>query len=440
MNLKKATFHRIFPKSFRRKLKESIVTPIENFKFPEIVSELYDSIKDHTYHPNKPREYIIANKHNYVARIIPTFYARDYILYYFVTKMLETELAINRVEGTYGGWTLGNELRFKEENDEFYLSDYAPANSFNPFLWMSNWQDFQKKAYFYSKSGDFKYIIKFDIANFYNSINLNLLIRKIYLITPLTKRFYSELLSHFLFSWNKKIEGYVIKNIGLPQDEIGDCSRILANFFLQEYDEKIFELCNQKKAKYLRYADDQLIFAETEESAKSILFEASKYLFKIDLIINSSKVKEYPSLDDFNIYWAFDIFDLLANKEDKILINQGIKLYLDRKKSEQDFREHSVLKKIVSLDFKLIEPQYRHRILSDLFQEEFLANSDSWMLNKIYNNLIEEDKANFIETLKKLVEKIHFNSFHYNLILFFNKASIPFDEKLIRRKIKQYSF
>ncbi len=440
MNLNKNTFHNVFPRSFKKKLKESVVTPNENFDFKETVSELYNAIKDHTYHPNKPREYIIANKHNYVARIIPTFYARDYILYYFVIKMLEPELAINRVEGTYGGWTLGNELKFKEEKDNFFLTEYAPWNSFNPFLWMSNWQDFQKKAYGFSKSGDFKYIIKFDIANFYNSVNLNLLIRKIYLITPLSKRFYSELLSHFLFSWNKKIEGYVSKNIGLPQDEIGDCSRILANFFLQEYDEKLFELCKQNEARYLRYADDQLIFADSEDTAKRILFEASKFLFRIDLIINSSKVKEYPNMEEFNTYWAFDIFDLLADKENKNLINQGIKLYLERKEKKLEFREHSVLKKIVSLDFKIIEPQYRHRILSDLFQEEFLSNSDSWMLGKIYNNLVNEDKENMIEILNKLIEKIHFNSFHYNLILFFSKFRISFNEVLIREKIKEYSF
>ena len=60
--------------------------------------------------------------------------------------MLEDEIAKNRVEGTYGGWRLGNKIRFMEENDDYYLEGYAGYNSFNPFLWTKNWQDFQKKS------------------------------------------------------------------------------------------------------------------------------------------------------------------------------------------------------------------------------------------------------------------------------------------------------
>ncbi|WP_158666940.1 reverse transcriptase domain-containing protein [Leptospira venezuelensis] len=421
-------------------MKESIVTPSENIQFNELIRDLYYSIKDHTYHPQKPREYIIANKHNYVARIIPTFSARDYCLYYFVIKMLEAEIAVNRVEGTYGGWTLGNQLRLKENEEEIYLNDYAMPSSFNPFLWMQNWQEFQKKAYSFSRSGEYKYIIKYDIANFYNSINLNLLIRKIFLITPFAKRFYAELLSHFLFSWNKKIEGYVSKNIGLPQDEIGDCSRILANFYLQEYDEKIFNLCKKYGAKYLRYADDQLIFANSEEIAKRILFEASKDLFKMDLIINSSKVKEFPDMQEFNDYWAFDIFDLLADKENEELINKGIEIYYKRKDDEVEFRSFSVLKKIVSLDFDKILPHLKYRVLSELFNQEFLSNSDYWMLSKIYKNVGANDRRNLLEILDSLIPKIHFNSYHYNLIVFYQKNNLNFNEKKVRSFISEYSF
>jgi hypothetical protein len=193
---------------------------------------------------------------------------------------------------------------------------------------MKNWQDFQKKAYQYSKMDDYEYYIKFDISNFYNSINLDLLIRKIYLSIPLSKRFYGELLSHFLYNWNKKLEGYVDKKIGIPQDEIGDCSRILANFFLQEYDKKMYELCNSYNSTYLRYADDQIIFCKNKNQARHILFEASKILFKNDLILNSSKVIEYTSEKEFNDYWAFELFDLLADKDNKEYLNKAAEEYL----------------------------------------------------------------------------------------------------------------
>ena len=164
MTLDKFSFNKIFSSSFKRKLKESIVPFVSPINHNEILSELYDEIIDNVYHPSKPRQYIIANKHNYVARIIPTFEARDYYVYYFCIKMLEEHIAINRVEGTYGGWTLGNKIQLKEYDDTFLLNEYAPYNTFNPFLWMSNWQDFQKKAYQYAQKSDYNYYIKFDRA------------------------------------------------------------------------------------------------------------------------------------------------------------------------------------------------------------------------------------------------------------------------------------
>ncbi len=270
------SFKKIFPKSFVKKLKESIVPFNSPIKKEKILEELYTDITSFIYNPSLPREYIVSNKHNYVARIVPTFNAKDYFLYYLCLKMLEDEIAENRVEGTYGGWRLGNKIKLKEEMEEYYLDVSAAGNSFNPFLWMQNWQDFQKKVYQYSEVDDYKYIIKFDISNFYNTINLELLNRKIYLIAPHQKRFYAELLFHFLCNWNKKFEGYSYKLVGLPQDEIGDCSRILANFYLQDYDESMKELCDTNNAKYWRYADDQIIYSNDKMTGRQILFEASK--------------------------------------------------------------------------------------------------------------------------------------------------------------------
>lgn len=173
------SFKKIFPKSFVKKLKESIVPFNSPIKKEKILEELYTDITSFIYNPSLPREYIVSNKHNYVDRIVPTFNAKDYFLYYLCLKMLEDEIAENRVEGTYGGWRLGNKIKLKEEMEEYYLDVSAASNSFNPFLWMQNWQDFQKTVYQYSMVDDYKYIIKFDISNFYNTINLELLNRQI---------------------------------------------------------------------------------------------------------------------------------------------------------------------------------------------------------------------------------------------------------------------
>lgn len=118
-------------------------------------------------------------------------------------------------------------------------------------------------------------------------------------------------------NWNKTFEGYSYKLVGVPQDTIGDCSRISANFYLQDYDESMKELCDTSNAKYLRYADDQIIYSNNKMTGRQILFEASKCLFKIGLDINSGKVVEFDSREQFNQYWAFEIFELLDDKKNK---------------------------------------------------------------------------------------------------------------------------
>ncbi len=430
------SFKNFFSPKFTQKLKESIVPfndPIEKNK---ILSELYNKINSFTYHPLHPREYIVLNKHNQVPRIVPTFHAEDYFLYYFCLKMLEDEIAENRVEGTYGGWRLGHKIRLKEEEEEYYLDEYA-VNSFDPFLWIKNWKDFQKKAYQYSKLDDYNYFILFDISNFYNNINLDLLNRKIYLVAPHKKILYIELLFHFLTNWNRKFEGYSYKVVGLPQDEISDCSRILANFYLQDYDEFMKELCDKRNARYLRYADDQIIYSKDESTARQILCEASKYLFKINLDINSGKVIEFADNNEFNIYWAFDLFELLENKTDKNRINEGIKLFLNRNKLEINFKVFSVMKKILGLNFDLMDIDLKYRLLSMILDKTFLCDLDFWGLKKIYGKLDQKGREAFLNILEKSIDEVHFNSFHYNLMKFYKKTKLKFDEEKIVKKINE---
>ena len=101
-----------------------------------------------------------------------------------------------------------------------------------------------------------------------------------------------SLLFHFLRQWNKPLEGYFPKTVGIPQDEIQDCSRILANFYLRSYDSNIFELSNNHNSRYLRYSDDMILFCPSKKDAEFLIFHASKELHKIGLNINSSKVRD----------------------------------------------------------------------------------------------------------------------------------------------------
>ena len=142
MKIERASFIEIFNTKFWRKLKESIVpigtTPNKN----RFLNELYDEVTNFTYNPQPPREYIVINKHNGISRYVPTFSRKDYCVYYLCIKLLEHEIAINRVDGTFGGWTLGNPIRLKEEQEILAL-EYVPYNTFNELSWIQEWQSFQ---------------------------------------------------------------------------------------------------------------------------------------------------------------------------------------------------------------------------------------------------------------------------------------------------------
>jgi hypothetical protein len=92
------SFKMVFPKSFVKKLKESLVPFDKPLNKQEIVESLYQEITKFSYNPQHPRAYLMLSKNNHVARITTTFSPKDHFLYYFCTKMIEEHIAENRVE------------------------------------------------------------------------------------------------------------------------------------------------------------------------------------------------------------------------------------------------------------------------------------------------------------------------------------------------------
>lgn len=446
MPLSKVEFEKLFAGSFWEKLGESLI-PISKTEKPAkkaFLSFLYDEINTKKYYPDLPRGYIVSDKHNRVSRIVPVFGYKDSCVYFFCIKQLEEVIAINRVDGTFGGWTLGNPMKAKEEQEMENLEDSLrdsplPFNSYNPVKWSNNWREFQKRAYAYSKKGKYSFFLKFDIANFYDTINLHILENKIRLITDIKQGFVVELLFHLLQNWNRRFERYARKTVGIPQDEIGDCSRILANFYLQDYDTFIKQQCDKTSSAYLRYADDQIIMTNDRDVAYDIMFNASKELFKINLNINSSKVEEFTA-KEFYTYWAFEIFEMLEDKEDKEKINQGIEMYFRWLGENVNFRSESVLKRIitvVSKDINIIAPHLKYRLLAEMYEPEFLISLDFWWLNRLAS--ITDDKVTLFNTLDKQIPKVRFNSYHYSLMKFYKRWRPDFDTKCIEDRICELS-
>lgn len=433
MKIEKESFISIFESSFWNKLNDSIVPfddkPIDKLRFLE---SLHKDISELSYTPSNPREYLVFNKHCGISRYVPTFSRKDYCIYFLCAKLLENEIAVNRVDGTYGGWTLGNPIRLKEEQEIIEL-EYVPFNTLNALSWTDEWQSFQSIVKKYKDEEEYSCFVMMDVANFYDTINLSILERKIRHTIPKNKQDVVTLLMHFLQNWNRKLEGYNLKNIGIPQDEIGDCSRILANYYLQDFDLYMKNICDKCNAKYVRFADDQVIFAKNKGDAEKILFEASKELFKINLNINSGKVHWFTSKQEFEQYWAFDIYENLEDKNNADKINQAVRRYYSNIDNKLFFRQPSVLKKIINVDFKIIDPIYKYRLMSDFYNPDFLATSGLWYFRKVREKINNDEE--FFGKLDTIVESVIFNSFLYQLLFFYKKDRKDFDTKRIEEKI-----
>jgi len=442
MKIPKSEFIKIFAGQFWSKLGDSLIPvsmnlrPIKNV----FLGNLYDEITNKKYYPDLPRGYIVSDKHNRVSRIVPVFDYRDSCTYFFCVKQLEDAIAVNRVDGTFGGWTLGNPIKQKEEVeiDDLPISG-IPPNTYNPVKWSNNWRDFQKRTYQYFLKGNFTCFLKFDIANFFDTINLRILEDKIRLATPKEQSFVVELLFHFLQNWNRGFERYSRKTVGIPQDEIGDCSRILANFYLQDYDAFIKNLCDKNSAVYLRYADDQIVMSNNRDVALDILFAASKELFKINLNINSSKVEEF-SQHEFLQYWAFEIFENLENEQDGQKANMAIQTYFDWLGKGVNFRSDSVLKRIITVVAKnvnILDPHLRYRLFAKIYEPNFLVTLEYWWLNKLA--AIIGDKNELYKVLDAQMTKVRFNQYHYTLLKFYKKWRQSYPENDILKCIDELS-
>lgn len=424
--------------------------------------ELYDDIRSGRYFPSLPRGYIVEDKHNGVARIIPVFTYRDSCVFYFCIRQLEDAIAGNRVQGTYGGWRLGNVIRAQEDaereqfpNPEEYQPEvavpfdpYAIPGSFDPKKWMVHYKDFQRQAYKWSRKQELRYFVEFDIANFYDTINLDILERKIRAAIPREKNEIVDLLFVFLRNWNRHFEGYGGKSVGIPQDDIGDCSRMLANFYLREYDEFMLATLQDttRCGRYLRYADDQIIMAETPDDARRTLFQASTELHKIGLNINSGKVHQFSSREDFAYYWAFDLFDLLADPGNIRSVNKAAEKFVaqadisDERGSAPPWRSPSVLKRLVSVGLDIIASPHRESILRRVTLASAVTRMEYWMLERIYRTVNDEEREQLIDSIEIWIPLAYHNSFHLNVLRFYTNYRKDIPTTHIKQRITELRY
>lgn len=398
--------------------------------------KLKNQLNSKEYHPHTPRGYIVQGKDHLISRIIPILNTEDACIYYYCIKKIEDCLAKTRVTNTYGGFSMGGPIRKSEENDFAAVAELESSSvyPYNPFAWTKEWGDFQEKAYTYAAKSSYSYYIKFDIANFYDTLNLNYLETKIRSVCGGELIHIIDLLIYFLKHWNRDFENFKQKNIGIPQDEVGDCSRVLANFYLHEYDSYINSIAESLNCKWLRYSDDQIIYAHDEYSAKKLLYLASNYLAKINLNINPKKIECFSQQEDFFSYWSFDIYQYLAPPYTKFNIEAAIKILLSRSSSNKPFRRESALKRIINVLSKSqikIDKALKTYLEGQITKDDFILTCGRYELNNIYRLVNPTLKKELASKLNSLAKTYFFNQFHYSLL----KCNIRAVDKVSVKKL-----
>ncbi len=442
------SFKKIFGRKFWKAFQNlPLNTPSSYQEKEELLKLVYTEIKGKTYHPVKPEFYIAHNKGSGVARISPVFTIKDYIVYYYCVIRLEHKLARNRTENTFGGWSISGlnyrdaeevEIQKKIEN-LFDPTVSMPSWSFSPTAWYIAYKDFNAKLYVSLKESSEGYVVELDIANFYDSINLDILKRKIGEVFDGKYRDELSLLFHFLNFWNKSINHYNPQTVGLPQDAMSDCSRILANFYLQEYDIYIKKICDEIGAKYFRYADDQAIIVKNRDQIEHVIYCASRKLLALGLAINQKKVV-IRTVDEMIEYRSYKLFDILlqpgSNKDpDKSnnFIDEVTKIIVSDQREKIKARGLPLLNRALTCNWEKVAYSQRVKLFSWYLDDDFLKDARTYQFSAIHERLHDREKDDFVASLDRLSERLLHNGFHYEVMAFMkatNKNSSAIQKRI----------
>lgn len=127
-------------------------------------------------------------------------------------------------------------------------------------------------------------VLKIDIQDFFNSIKVKSLINR--LRSYLGEQSVIDDLEYFL---------NFCKFEHLPQLHYSIASSILSQFYLLEFDEKIYEILKRENLLLIRFVDDMFIIHEDSETDikkdNNLLNEISYLLWQDELVLNSAKTK-----------------------------------------------------------------------------------------------------------------------------------------------------
>jgi len=243
------------------------------------------------YSPAKPHGFLSTPKQTSVARFVPVFNHADTAVYFACLQCVDQKLAAAAVPQTFGGWSIGGARREIEEREALELfggedSLSIPTSCYNRAAWVRNWSQFWKLlAAQHEHAEESAWFAMFDIANFYDSVDLHRLENSVRSESA-GVQFAMNVLFHILRTWNKGICLYSQSTKGLPMDVVGDCPRLLANFYLTAFDARFREEITAKGGDYMRFADDMVVRGNSEKACHEFVYRASEGLHHLGLNTN----------------------------------------------------------------------------------------------------------------------------------------------------------
>lgn len=385
---------------------------------------MYTAIVSARYAPSIPEAEIVINKGYGVARTVPVFSIEDYCVYYFCIKELEDVLCVNRTPNTFGGWTLGGKLRKQENEDiECELTDYG-RYSFNPQAWTHAFGEFNSLLFAQLDQCHYSHVLQFDLSNFYDCVRLDMLERWIREEAGSEKGWVITLLFYLLNQWNRRNTGLHPQFVGLPQDILADCSRILANYYLQKYDHFAAAICDSHAALYFRYADDQMILLNDTAVIERLLLLLTRRLDRFGLRVNQKKVDLWTAyeLQEHRCRSIQAIFAKKNDNRDPKLVRKFVDAYLAIPKADLEKTWNKglpLLNRLLWANLESLPKSLFNQLLVRLTSDPYLLRADGKKLARVHElNGRRARPIDLTAHLRRIGERSVHNSYHYEVLAF----------------------
>ena len=424
----KKWFNNSFWRAFRNRT-FPITVPKTIVEREKTVRKVYDAIVSARYAASIPEAEIVMNKGHGVARTIPVFCIEDYIVFYFCIKELEDVLCGNRTEHTFGGWTLGGKMRKLEDIDVEFDNGFSSARySFNPRAWMAAFGEFNSLLFAHLDTGTYSHVLQFDLSNFYDCVRLDILERWIREESDASKGWIIALLFYFLNQWNRKNTGLHPQAVGIPQDALADCSRILANFYLQKYDKFASQISTKANALYFRYADDQMILLKKPDQADRLMLLLTRHLDRFGLRVNQKKVDMWTikQLVAFRCRTLQSIFATKGDNQDKTLVRKFADAYLvipEKKLKDTWNGGLPLLNRLLWAAIETLPKKHFEKLLVRYTARDYLLRADFEKLARVA--VLNGKRSKPIDLIKRLTEigdSSDHNAFHFEVLSFARNA------------------